>query len=164
MRTQIENKRGETRVTKSSVGFSFATDWMRGWREFSGPITGQSLAKPKQSRFIFDTEFKFALKPRWSHWYENRLYILKTFPTNAVHCITLCPYKHVLSCHITQLSFFQDPPRVNFAPTRYLRILPRTYWTSINVSKNLKHLHLAFCFPLILVDVAKAIKKKARCF
>ena len=63
MRTQIENKRGETRVTKSSVGFSFATDEMRGWREFSGPITGQSLVKPKQSRFIFDTEFKFALKP-----------------------------------------------------------------------------------------------------
>ena len=63
MRTQIVNKRGETRVTKSSVGFSFATDEMRGWREFSGPITDQSLVKPKQSRFIFDTEFKFALKP-----------------------------------------------------------------------------------------------------
>ena len=50
-------------MTKSSVGFSFVTDEMRGWREFSGPITGQSLVKPKQSRFIFDTEFKFALKP-----------------------------------------------------------------------------------------------------
>ena len=28
--------------------FSFASDWWRGWCEFSGPITEQSLEKPKQ--------------------------------------------------------------------------------------------------------------------
>ena len=37
----------KTRVTKSRLqGFSFASDWLRRWREFSRPITESSKAKP----------------------------------------------------------------------------------------------------------------------
>ena len=32
----------------------FASDWLREWCEFSGPVTEQGKAKPKQSRITFD--------------------------------------------------------------------------------------------------------------
>ena len=43
------------------IGFSFASDWLRGWREFSRPITMHSEPKPMQSRITFDTQLKIAL-------------------------------------------------------------------------------------------------------
>ena len=43
------------------IGFSFTFDWLRLWREFSGPITQQSKAKPKQSSITFDTQLETAL-------------------------------------------------------------------------------------------------------
>ena len=49
------------------IGFSFASDWLRGWREFSKPITERSTAKPIQSRNTFDTQLKIAVCGRcWS--------------------------------------------------------------------------------------------------
>ena len=47
------------------VGFSFASDWLREWREFSGPITERSKAKSMQSRITFDTELKINLQTRF---------------------------------------------------------------------------------------------------
>ena len=46
-----------------AIGFSFVSDWLRGWREFSKPIIERSEAKPMQSRITFDTQMKIALKP-----------------------------------------------------------------------------------------------------
>ena len=43
------------------IGFSFASDWLRGWREFSRPITERSKSKPIQFRITFDTQLKIAL-------------------------------------------------------------------------------------------------------
>ena len=43
------------------ICFSFASDWLRGWREFSRPITERSKAKPMQSWITFDTQLKIAL-------------------------------------------------------------------------------------------------------
>ena len=43
-------------------GFSFTFDWLRLWREFSGPITQRSKAKPKQYNITFDTQLETALK------------------------------------------------------------------------------------------------------
>ena len=40
---------------------AFASDWLRGWGEFSRPITARSKAKPMQSRVTFDTQLKIAL-------------------------------------------------------------------------------------------------------
>ena len=37
--------------------FSFASDWWRGWCEFSGPITEQSLVK-NQSRLLLTVNWK----------------------------------------------------------------------------------------------------------
>ena len=42
-------------------GFSFTFDWLRLWREFSGPITQRSKAKPKQYNITFDTQLETAL-------------------------------------------------------------------------------------------------------
>ena len=36
------------------IGVSFASDWSRGWREFSEPITKLGKAKSEQSRITFD--------------------------------------------------------------------------------------------------------------
>ena len=44
-----------------TFGFSFASDWLRGWREFSRPITERRKAKPMQSRITFDTQLKITL-------------------------------------------------------------------------------------------------------
>ena len=36
------------RAKQGTVGFSFASHWLRKWREFWKPITERSKAKPKQ--------------------------------------------------------------------------------------------------------------------
>ena len=38
-----------------------SSDWLRGWRKFSGPITEQSLVNQEQSRITFETQLKTAL-------------------------------------------------------------------------------------------------------
>ena len=43
------------------IGFSFASDWLRGWHEFSGPITERNKAKPVQFQITLDTRLKFVL-------------------------------------------------------------------------------------------------------
>lgn len=43
------------------VGFSFAFDWLREWREFSRPIKERIKAKSVQPRFAFDIQVKTAL-------------------------------------------------------------------------------------------------------
>ena len=35
------------------TGFNAAFDWLRGWQEFSGPITARGKAKPMQSLITF---------------------------------------------------------------------------------------------------------------
>ena len=40
-----------------AVGFSFVSDWLRKWREFSGPIIEQSEATIMQYCLTFDTFF-----------------------------------------------------------------------------------------------------------
>ena len=40
------------------VVHSFSSDWLREWREFSGPITERSKDKPMQFRITFDTQSK----------------------------------------------------------------------------------------------------------
>ena len=39
---------------QTAIGFSFASDWPRGWREFSRPITERSEAKPMQSQISLE--------------------------------------------------------------------------------------------------------------
>ena len=60
------------------IGFSFASDWLRGWCEFSRPITERSKAKPMQSRITFDTQLKIALFSDVKHWSTN--YRVKVVP------------------------------------------------------------------------------------
>ena len=42
------------------IGVSFAFDWLREWREFSGPITEQSKVNEMQSRITLDTQLKIS--------------------------------------------------------------------------------------------------------
>ena len=53
MRTLRKNKQTARNAEKRdqvAVGFSFESDWIRKWREFSGPITQRSEAKTMESR------------------------------------------------------------------------------------------------------------------
>ena len=63
MRTKKKPRdlRGKKASDQIGIGFSFAFDSLEWWREFSIPIEGLSEAKPKQSRFTFDTKLKIAL-------------------------------------------------------------------------------------------------------
>ena len=49
----------EARETLVTIGFSFESDWLRKWREYFGPVTERSEAKPKQSQIYL------------RHWIEN---------------------------------------------------------------------------------------------
>ena len=46
-----------------AVGFSCSSDWLRGWHEYSGPITlwGEKKPKPTRSLNTFDSHSKLAL-------------------------------------------------------------------------------------------------------
>ena len=43
------------------ICFSFSFYWLREWREFFGPITERSKAKPLQSRITFDAQLKMTI-------------------------------------------------------------------------------------------------------
>ena len=66
-------KRGKTRE-QVAIGFSFAFDWLRKWREFSRPITERSKLKPLQSGITLDTQVKISLKQSGdqSDWFACR--------------------------------------------------------------------------------------------
>ena len=66
-----KNKKGELALKPSElpkarentgdqvvIVICFASDWLREWREFSGPITERSKAKPIQSGITFDNDPK----------------------------------------------------------------------------------------------------------
>ena len=59
-----KKKKGELALKPSElpearvIVLCFASDWLREWREFSGPITERSKAKPIQSGITFDTHPK----------------------------------------------------------------------------------------------------------
>ena len=57
----------ENACDEVKICFSFASDWLRRWREFSRPITERSKPKPVQSRITFDAQMKIALKGPFSH-------------------------------------------------------------------------------------------------
>ena len=65
-----------------AIGFSFASDWLRGWREFSRPITKHSKAKLMQSRIIFDTQLKIALTTENDFFFSNK----NTFTVSNLVC------------------------------------------------------------------------------
>ena len=61
MNTSKRPQARENVTDKVALGFGFVSDWLSRWREFSGPITERSEAKPMQSRITFDTQLKIAL-------------------------------------------------------------------------------------------------------
>ena len=58
-------KRRKNASDPVDTGFSFASDWSRGWREFSEPIIGKIKAKPNPTRITFDGELKTASNEHW---------------------------------------------------------------------------------------------------
>ena len=46
---------------QGAIGFYFASDWLRGWGEFSAAITKQSKSKPMESWITFNTQSKITL-------------------------------------------------------------------------------------------------------
>ena len=50
----------ENAGNRHTIYFSFESDWLKRWREFSGPVTWRSKAKTKQSRIAFNTRLKIA--------------------------------------------------------------------------------------------------------
>lgn len=65
MRTQSKKqanrlKRGKNACDHVEVGVGFASDWLGEWRQFSGPITKESLAKPMQFPIIVNAQLTIA--------------------------------------------------------------------------------------------------------
>ena len=51
-------KARENAGLQDMVAFFFASDWLKDWWQFSGPITERSKAKPVKSQITFDTQLK----------------------------------------------------------------------------------------------------------
>ena len=80
MRTQIRCKRPEARENASdqvAIGFSFASDWFKGWYEFSTPIKERSKEKAMHSRITFETQLKIAPLTK-----QVRIHVLKIHKSN----------------------------------------------------------------------------------
>ena len=58
--TKLPQSAGK-RLRPSREWFQFASDWLREWREFCGPIAKRSKAKTLQSWIIFDVQFTIVL-------------------------------------------------------------------------------------------------------
>ena len=54
-------KARESKGDREVIEFSSASDWLKEWSEFYGPITVRFEAKPTQPWITFDTQFKIAL-------------------------------------------------------------------------------------------------------
>ena len=50
MATCSRRQARENARVQVTIGFGFASDWLRNWREFCQPITAQSNGKPMQSK------------------------------------------------------------------------------------------------------------------
>ena len=67
---EFKVKRGKVQKVRENaddhieIGFCFASDWLRGWRVFSGSITDQSKSKLKQCWIAFDNQIKITLELR----------------------------------------------------------------------------------------------------
>ena len=64
-------KARENASDQVAIGFSFASDWLKKWREISRPTTELSNAKPMQSRITFDTQLKITLI--WLNLYYSKM-------------------------------------------------------------------------------------------
>ena len=76
-------KARENAGDQAAIGLSFAFDWFREWRGFSGPITERSKTKSIRCRLAFDTQLKIALSQIFFHFptdvAKQFLLKLKTF-------------------------------------------------------------------------------------
>lgn len=59
----IPSKNKQTAVVVV-VAFSFASDWSRGWRKFSRPITDSKNAEESSSGLLSTPSCKFAIKAK----------------------------------------------------------------------------------------------------
>ena len=54
-------KARESKSDREVIEFSSASDWLKEWSEFYGPITVRFEAKPTQPWITFDSQFKITL-------------------------------------------------------------------------------------------------------
>ena len=59
VKTTKPPKARENAGDQVAIGFSFTSDWLTEWREFSGPITERSKTKQMFSRISFDIILKY---------------------------------------------------------------------------------------------------------
>ena len=81
----------ENASNQVALDWSFESDWLRKWREFSGPITKRSKAKTKQSRITLDIHLKITLnnpqeKPILSIWTPWIFYLVSVWDWSKGTC------------------------------------------------------------------------------
>ena len=87
VRTTKPPKARESAGDQVVIGFSFASYWLRGWCNFSGPITKRSKEKPMQSRITFDARLKIALLSEWSKKATRSLLFLSWCIRQNIKCV-----------------------------------------------------------------------------
>ena len=105
----------ENACDQATIGFDFASDWLRKWREFFKPITERSKAKPKQfSDYFRHLKLKLALKV-YIHWDDTFIELVtlqRWKPSTLVTTNPLCWVQHLCSIDIDWL-FFTKHKNVN---------------------------------------------------
>ena len=74
-------KARENADDQAIIGYSSASNWLREWRKFSGPIIEQSKAQTQQSRITLDTQSKF-LHTIWLPRNSHNMLKFTNFPRN----------------------------------------------------------------------------------
>ena len=88
------------------IAFSFTSDWLRKGHEFSEPITEGIKVKLNQSRIIFSTQMKIALRlkimllpKKNTRWWRQRL----KFLSGAAHYISLFTHLFPIEFNVCDL-------------------------------------------------------------
>ena len=88
------------------IAFSFTSDWLRKGHEFSEPITEGIKVKLNQSRIIFSTQMKIALRlkimslpTKNTRWWRQRL----KFLSGAAHYISLFTHLFPIEFNVCDL-------------------------------------------------------------
>ena len=100
----------EMHVTQNAFACSVRSDWLRGWREFSQPITEQSETKPTQPRITFGSQMKTASVKDQNYAYKSESRPLSIFLLAFSRLPSTSSFFAV--CHFLFHSSFHFPARL----------------------------------------------------
>ena len=149
---QPTTKTRENAGDQGVIGFSFASDWWKRWREFSWPITGRNKAKAKQSPITYDILFKIAL---FSLCFSFQMFVLVLFWFQLYNGFSGSNAIDDLSLILFNLAFTTVPPVIcgvldKDVPDLILTANPSLYKTGQKSKVQISRIQLFFLYVAVI--------------